>query len=299
MKSLKLLFAICSFVLSSSNAQIPIVVESYSFSLTENGYNGLSVNVPEVIYGNVKGDWIKVLERGTKSKVTEARDGEISIFGANIKSISNDPINVFSQIMSGDSVIQLAVAIELRRDHFISEEGDKAVFNQFKDFLFSFAKDSYTEKVKVDLKEEEKKLNEIERELDKLQNEKKRLRRDIEKYEQEITDSRDALKILDSELNLKNDEMANLEVTLDSETNDVVKEDLQEKLREAKKDKRKILNSIDKEKKNISDNKSNIENAETEIEANETLQETYPEKINAQQEVVDFHQNKLQTIVNY
>ncbi len=296
---IKSIIILVFLVSSAVKAQIPIKVENSDFALTETKYKGLKVNIPEVFYVNVKKSWVKNLESGTKSEIAEDRDGEISIFGANIKEISSEPVNVYSQIMSGDSVINLSVAIEIKRGQFISGENDKESYNKFKAYLFDFAKDEYLEKVKADVKEEEKKLSDIERELTKLQNQKKKLNGDIEQSKQGIADSEDALKILDSESNLNKDEITNLEANLESETDNVVKTDLEEKLKQANKEKRKIASSIEKEKNKITENKNSIETAKEEIKNNVTLQETFPEKIQAQQKVVDFHKNKLLAIENF
>jgi len=88
MKFLKIFYVIIVMVVLVPviKAQKPIVVNSHKFILTGKEYSGVTVSIPQVEFETVKNEWIKLLEKGTKSKVKEAENGEISIFGAYIKS---------------------------------------------------------------------------------------------------------------------------------------------------------------------------------------------------------------------
>jgi len=301
MKTLKLYCLIFLLVVPvhAIRAQKPIVINSETFFLGEKQYDGIVVTIPEVGFEQVKNSWIKILEKGTKSKVVEAANGEISIFGAFLKSISKKPMNVYSQIISQDSSTWLKTTVELKRDFYITETNSESEYNQLKSILHELAKTEYVDVVSNELSVEEKKQQDLESELRNLQSEKERLGKSIQDDEQNILVSNEALLILDSDLKLKNEELASHKTALNSAENDIVRASIEEKIEQIEKEKNKIVNSIEKENKNIVGYNSDIDDARIDIQTNIGQQNIKTGEVESQRSVVNKLTAKLATIEKY
>ena len=301
MKTPKCYLVAVSFCLTlfTVEAQKPVIVQSETFTLGENQYDGVVVDIPEVNIEQVKNEWVKIIEKGTKSSVVEAENGEVSIFGAYIKTISENPINIFCQFVSQDSAVRLRTSVELRRDFYITESASESEYNQLKEYVHDFAKNEYIIVVKEDLKRETKKLQDLEDELKSLQSDKARLDRSIQDNENSILTSNDALLILNSDLELKNQELLSHKEALNKAQNDLVKADLEEKIGAIEKEKNKILNTIEKENKNIARSRSDIEDAQNNIQTNIGQQGSKSAEVESQRSVVIHLESKLATIESY
>ena len=137
--ALLLLAALISF--TGINAQKPILLLEDSLKVGTNKYPSISVTIPEVEYEKTLKNWIKVQESGTKSKVVD-EVGKMSIFGANSKNISENPINILSELTDRDSVLKLTAAIELKKDVYVERSTGEAELAKAKAFLFDFAKEN-------------------------------------------------------------------------------------------------------------------------------------------------------------
>lgn len=104
MKNLTSLFGLV-LLCGALTGQKPIEVSETSFRLGQDEYSGVQLMIPEATLEQVEDMWTKALEKGTRSKVSEAQKGEVTIFGAYIKSISEDPVNIYSQVIPHDSVV--------------------------------------------------------------------------------------------------------------------------------------------------------------------------------------------------
>jgi chromosome segregation ATPase len=280
--------------------QKPIEVSGIIFRLGQQDYSGIQVRIPEASDEMATKMWIKELEKGTKSKVTEARQGEITIFGAYVKPISEDAVNIYSQIIPRDSVIDLNACIELQRNEFITEELYESEFNQLKAYLHDFGKQVYIEEVKEQLKVEEDVLKEMEKELKKIQNDKESMEKKISKDQHDITVAEDNIRMLDTEIALKNEELAQAKVRLASSRNDPIrKETLEDEIKDLEKENKKMLKSLEKEKKDIVGFESDIDNIQLEIPANVDQQNQKMQEIEQQRSRVEQFENKLATLKVY
>ena len=270
------------------------------FRLGQQDYSGAQVRIPEASDELALKMWIKELEKGTKSEVAEARQGEITIFGANVKSISEDAVNIYTQIIPRDSVLELNACIELQRNEFITEELYESEFNQLKAFLHDFGREVYTEVVKEQLKAEEDVLKEMERELRKIQNDEESMEKKISKDQHDITVAEDNIRILDTDIALKNEQLAQAKVRLSPTGNDPVrKEALEDEIKDLEKEKKKMQKSVEKEKKDIVGFESDIDNIQLEIPANVEQQNQKMQEIEQQRRRVEQFENKLATVKAY
>ena len=280
--------------------QKPIDVSGTDFKLGEDEYSGVQVLIPEAASEQVESMWIKALEKGTKSKVAEAHHGEITIFGAFLKSVGDDPVNIYSQIIPRDSIVELNACIELKRNEFITENLYESEFNQLKVYMANFGKEVYIEEVEEQLEAEENVLKELEKELKQLQNDKESMEKKISKNEHDITVSDDDIRILDADIAVKNEELAQAKLRSASVGNDEVqKETVDAEIKDIEKEKKKMLKSVEKEKKNIVGFNADIDNIKLEIPAMVERQNQKMQEIEQQRNKVTTFENKLTTVENY
>ena len=280
--------------------QKPIEVSGANFKLGQDEYSGVQVLIPEVERELVENMWIKEIEKRTKSKVSQAHQGEITIFGAFIKSIGEDPVNIYSQIIPRDSIVELNACIELKRNEFITEDLYESEFNELKAFMHDFGKEAYMDEVEEQIEAEENVLKELEKELKKLQSDKEGLEKKISKNEHNITVSDDDIRILDTDIAVKNEEIARVKVRMGSVGDDaVLKETLESELKDLEKEKKKMQNSVQKEKKRIVGYESDIDNIKLEIPALVEQQNQKMQEIEKQRNRVGQFESKQATIEAY
>lgn len=281
------------------SAQRPIEIAADSFDLTQKKYLGFKIDIPETPVNQVKESWIKSLEKGTKSDVVEAAGGEISIFGTFIKDISPDPVNVYSKLIPSDSSLRMLVSVELRRDVFVGDLSTPTEYGLLKTYLFNFAKDEYATTVKGQQKTEEKLLDEKKSNLKDLQSKKDNYEKKIEQNKKDIEDSNNKIVELNSQLTLQNNDIENTKVTLSTAQGDELKKTIEDRLKEIEKERKKTLNSIEKEKENIAQCETSISNLKSDINANEKEQKLKEKEIEIQQLAYNRITDKLKTIENY
>ncbi len=159
----------------------------------------ISVVIPEVTYEKTLNDWIKTLQSGTKSKVV-TENGEMTIFGAILKDITEFPVNVYSKLLDRDSALYLAVAFEIKKDQYIERATGEAELSRAKAFLFNFAKEQYIGLVEDQLKAEQNKLRDLDKELGSLDKDKSGMEKSIRSNDKSITSEKDKLIALNNEL---------------------------------------------------------------------------------------------------
>lgn len=279
-------------------AQIPIVIAEEKLQFGNSSMPALSVTIPEVEYDLTLKEWIKTLESGTKSKVVTESSG-MSIFGARLKDISVDPVNVYSVFDNTGEVLKLSVAFELRKDQYIEKAVSEADFLKAEAFVKGFAKAQYLDLAKAQLNVEEKKLNEIERRLSSLENANSRMQKSILSGRNTIQTENDRLVTLNNELvavNSEIDQNNQILATLEAGTN---KEEKLKYSDELNKRKEKTVSSIESSEKKIAKANDAVREAEKDIPGNERDQSKVREEVAAQDAVVQQFTNKYNTIRNY
>jgi len=181
--------------------QKPITVLEDSIKIGNSNLPAVSVTIPEADYEKILKIWIKELQSGTKSKVV-TENGEMSIFGAKIKDISSNPINVYSRLNKIDSMLQLIVSFELKKDMYIDRSGGEAEFAKAATYLKDFSKTQYINVAKDEADAEEKKLRSLEKELSSLENEKSKLQRSIESNKSTILNEKENITVQKNELDI-------------------------------------------------------------------------------------------------
>lgn len=298
MKSYRILLILMLLTSVGLYAQRPIEIFEENVTFAESEHPGITVTIPEVGYETLEKNWIRAIESGTRSKAIY-ENGEWSIFGANIKEISETPVNVYSKLISQDSLIKLTVSVELKKDFYAEKGSAESEFVGTRNFLKQFAKDQYVDFANDQLEAEEDKLRDIENELRSTQKQESKLEKTIRKSESVIKAENDELVILNNELSTLTEEILSQNEQVNLLEEGAAKEERMKYIQDLEKRKKKVMRNIDKSKNNISKAEAAIKDSNSRIPKEESLQNTTKERIAAQERVVAQFKEKVRTIEAY
>ncbi len=298
MKSISaiLLFVLIPF--SGIKAQTPVKVTDDSLKLDKVTVPALSVNIPEADYDKTLKTWMKELESGSKSKVV-TENNVMTIFGAKIKDIASNPVNVYSKLSKLDSMLQLVVSFELKKDQYVDRSGTPSEFTKAQGFLKQFSKNQYIELTKAKADVEDKKLHEIEKELSTLEKEKTRLQKSIQTSNTDIANDKQNITIQNNEITTVTAALVEHNKQLDTMTAGPAKEEKMKYIKDLEKQKKKAQNEIESYQNKINKANAEIDKANSDIPNNEKMQEAVNEKIQKQQAVCQMYADKIKTIKAY
>jgi|WetSurMetagenome_2_1015567.scaffolds.fasta_scaffold03809_5 predicted nucleic acid-binding Zn-ribbon protein len=299
MKSISTLILFILFSFAGIKAQRPIIVSDDSLKIGKSQMPGLSVTIPEVEYEKTLKLWIKELQSGTKSKVV-TENSESTIFGAEKKSISPNPMNVYSKLMNKDSLLVLIVSFELKKDQYIDRSSTPAEHAKAQKYLKDFAKDQYIALVKDQADAEDKKLRSIQKDLSSLEKEKSRLQKSIESNKTDIAKEKENIVIQNNELTSVSAaliEHNKLLSTLDAGSTE--QKEKMDYIKDLEKKQKKIRNSIESSENKINKCNNDIDKATSEIPANETMQQKVMGQVAEQEAVYQKYADKLAKIKSY
>ena len=106
--------------------------------------------------------------------------------GSTVPNVSNNPLNIYARSQSSGSDVQFFIWIK-EGEKFVSATQDTAMMQGGMQVLNHFALEVAREKLKEDIKEEEKQLSRMESEQKKMEKQKEKLEKDIEDYKSRIT----------------------------------------------------------------------------------------------------------------
>ena len=290
------LFALLPFI--AVNAQKPIVLSEDSIQIGKSYIPSLSVTIPEANFDVVLKDWIKEIESGTKSKVVN-ENGEMSIFGARIKKISDSDINVYSKLVKLDSMLQLFAAFEVKKDEYIESATGSPAFVSAQQFMKEFAKNKYIDVAKGQADAEEKKLKDLQKELSSLENEKARMQKSIQSNNSRISSENESIILQKNELNTVTAAIAEQNRVLLTMEEGPAKDELVKQIKELEKRKKKAEKGVKNAEKKIGKADTSIDQATGDIPRNERMQEKVKEQIAAQDAVYQKYAEKLKKIRAY
>jgi chromosome segregation ATPase len=298
MKSLCTLAFLILAISSGIKAQMPVSVTEDSLKFGKTTLPGISITIPEVNYENTLKAWIKNLESGSKSKVV-TENNEMSIFGAKIKEISSNPVNVYSKMIKLDSTLKLTASFELKKDQYVDRTGTAAEFPKAEDYLKQFAKNQYIDVVKTQVDSEDKKLRDIEKELSSLEKEKNRMQKSISSNNTTIANEKENITVQNNELTTVTAAIVEHNRQLDTMSTGPAKEEKIKYLKDLDKRKKKAQNSIESSENKINKTKNDTDKTNAEIPKNEKMQEQVNERIQNQQGVLQKFTDKLKKIKSY
>lgn len=293
MKKIFALLGLCIISFTGIKAQEPIEVTEDSLQIGSSSIPALSVRIPEVEYEKTLKSWIKTLESGTKSKVVTENE-QMSIFGAKVKTISDNPVNVYSALLNEDGGVNLKVTFEEKKDEYVQMSSGQ--YPKAREYVFNFAKDQYVEVVSNQVRTEENKLRDLERDLASLEREQEKLERSTRSNKETINTERDRLAVL-------NNELESIAGTIIDDSNQTagmgateIKEDY---VKDLEKKRKKTLKEIESAEKKVSKAEKEIEDAGREIPKTVKDQENLHSKVSEQEAVVQKFVTKLNTIKEY
>ncbi|HLN20327.1 MAG TPA: hypothetical protein VK213_04510 [Bacteroidales bacterium] len=288
MKHLYTLLFVFVLICGDMHAQQPIVVSQDSLRFAGNNMPGFRVIIPEADYDKTVKNWKKLLQSGTKSKIVE-KNNEMTIFGARIKKVSDNPVNVYSIINDRKGSVELQAAMELEKDKFISESEAKKA----KEFLFDFSRDQYIDVVTAQLNDEKSKLRSLESDLNSLQREQSRMEKSSKDNTKLITEEQERLRNLNNELDYLTAEPRTGEAATGMGVTDP------DTKKDAEKNEKKLNREIKSTEKKINKAESEIDDNKREIPRNAEAQEEARNKVTEQQTIVNSLEDKLETIKKY
>jgi hypothetical protein len=296
LKSTLALLLLISFF--SVKAQKPIILSEDSLKIGNGLLPSISVVIPEVPYEKTLSEWVKTLQSGTKSKVV-TDNGEMTIFGAIIKDITEYPVNAYSILLDRDTALYLAVTFELKKDQYIERATGEAELTRAKAFLFTFAKEQYIELVEEQLKAEDKKLKDLEKELGSLEKDESGMEKSIRSNERTIATEKDRIIALNDELTSLSAAIEEHRRILSGMKPGEEKDDKEAYLKDLDKQEKQKMKAITKSENKVSKSEKAIEKAKTDIPKTGQMQDKFKDQIDAQEAVVQKFTDKLNTVKAY
>jgi len=297
MKSISTLAFLLAITCIGIKAQKPILITEDSLNFGKGRIPGLSVTIPEVNYEKTLKAWTRELQAGTRSKLI-SEDNELTIFGARLKEVSENPVNVYSKLMNVDTAVKLNISIEVKKDSYIDRTNETDL-SKTKLYLKAFAKNQYIDLVNDQVNAEEQELKTLEKELSSLEKEKASLQKSIESDNTTIVTEKDNITLQNNELASLTAEIIDQNKQLSATTDGPTKKTKADYIDGLEKRKKKVQNSIESSENKINKFNNDIDKANAEIPRNEKMQEQVSVKIENQKVVYQKFADKLETIKSY
>ena len=298
-KSLLFVLLICIPAIGMK-AQKPILILEDSLKVGNTLLPGITVVIPEVPYERTLKAWIKELESGTKSKVVDEAGG-MSIFGAILKSITEFPVNVYSELIDRniDSTLALKVAIEMKKDQYIERATGEAELAKAKTFLFDFAKKQYIDLVAEQVKVEENKLKDMEKELGSLEKDQTGMEKSIRSNNRLISYEKEKLIELNNELTSVSAALVQHNTELSSMEAGNLREEKVKYIKDLEKQKKKTQKAIRSAENKIAKSEKSVDSSTRAIPRVGNTQDRTRNRIADQEAVLQKFVDKLNTVKGY
>lgn len=296
MKPFFYILAIILFSFSVVIAQKPITLTEDSVKFGNRFFPGFWLTIPEAKPEVVKTNWIKAIEKGTKSKVN-FKNNEMTLFGALLPNFTKGSVNIMSKVESGDSLTQLFVSVETVRDVFVGETSEE--YNKLSAYLKKFGKDQYIIVAKDQLSTEESKLKAMEKELKSARKEKEKFDKSIQSSKVNITQQNDKITGINKEIEMLDIKIDNSSTLLSTMDDGDAKKTKKSELKALQKKKKGLLKDINSAENSISKANTGIGDNTKNIELNEVTQKELADKITQQKLALSRFQKKLKTIEAY
>jgi len=296
MKPYLLFFIAFLFCIPLTKAQKPITLTEDSAKFGNRYFPGFWLTIPEAKPEVVRTNWIKAIQKGTKSKVSIDRN-ELTLFGAIIKDFTERSVNIMSKIEDADSSIQLFVSVESARDIFIGRTSEE--FDKLSSYLNKFGKDQYIIVAKEQLSTEESALKTLEKQLKSDRKSKVKSEKSIQSAKVNITQQNDKISAINKELEMLDIRISNSSTLLSTMIDGDAKKAKKSELKDLQKKKKTLLKNINSAENSISKSNTSISDNTKNIELNDATQNELADKINKQKLTIARFQQKLKTIEAY
>jgi peptidoglycan hydrolase CwlO-like protein len=286
-------FVFFGFSLFAQPSYTPKVTE-INEEISVGKQSGFAINVIQAKKKNVENAWEKMLKKENDSKEkVEDHKGEIFITGAIIERLHHDHVNIYAMINELDEGTRIEAFFELD-SVFINSSNNPDASLVVTNIMEEFALSVYKEAVNDELKEEEKKLSDLENDLRKLEKENERMHKTIAMGENEVMSVEADL---DMNKQTYNPNYGKTVPVRDGEGNEIDRAPAPKAIVKLDPEKKKEL---DKEQKKLSKKKfkteSKIREAEREIPVNLQLQEEKKAEIEDQRAQVEKVMQKIESV---
>jgi hypothetical protein len=299
MKTLKTYVFFALIIMGGAlNAQKPISVTDDSVSFEAGKYPGVVVTIPEFNFERAQKHWIKDLQDGSKSKVVN-ENGEMTIFGANLKKVSPNPVNIYSKFINRDTILLLGVSVELGKDKYVERSNGENELTEVKIYLRQFAKDEYVDFVKDELNSKEKDLKDLQNELESLQKKDLKIHESIESNKTDISQVELNITTKNNEADKLTKDIIEQKNSISSMESGVSKDQKEGYIKDTEKLKKKLVNDIESSRNKINKMKAEIDQFEDDIVRNELDQQIMKDKVAKQELVVQQCSDKLAKVEAY
>ena len=299
MKTIKTyVFAALTVITAALNAQKPISVTEDSVAFKSGKYPGVLVTIPEFNFENAQKHWIKDLQDGTKSKVI-TEDGEMTIFGANLKKVSPNPVNIYSKFINRDTILLLGVTVELGKDKYVERSNGENEVTEVKIYLRQFAKDEYVDFIKDELNAKNKDLKDLQNELESLQNKNQKIHKSIESNKTDISQAELNITTMSNEADKLTKDIIEQKNSISAMESGVSKDQKEGYIKDTEKLKNKLVKDIESSRNKINKMNAEIDQFEDDIVKNESDQQIMKDKIAKQEVVVQQCSDKLAKVEAY
>jgi hypothetical protein len=278
-------------VSSRISSQTPIDISEGTLEFGETSMPSFTVKIPEANYEATVDKWKDLLESGTKSKVV-TEDNRMTIFGAKMKKVSDNPVNVYSRIERQDSTVNMNVAIELEKDKYAGSKEFTAV----REYLLDFAKDRYLAVIDDQLSKEKKDLRDLKKDAKSIDRNQARNEKSIKKYDDLISSEQQKLAEFNNQQTSISSDITRLESggmgAPESDTGTSALKDL-------KKEQKKVSREIKKSEKKIKHAERKIDKSQNDITGSYNDQYEANNKVTEQESVVKRLEVKRDAIKNF
>lgn len=271
-----------------------VTVESQAVQTSNGVKDGFRILIPEVDLEKIKKDWFKTLKKASDSDVVESGNSYVAR-AATVKKISDEPLDIEIDFIPEKDGIVLHAVME-KDSAIVTQESHPKIHASMKSYLQRYGVDTYKEKVKGDIKLEDKALKDLKKEQDNLIKKNEKEHKKISDNQILVDAAEDNLKLNDIDrkkvLQKIEDKRANVSKASGKDAVKIAKQEV----KSAEKEK----GSLDKQRKklyrDIVEYKSNIEKSNQFIDLNLQMQKDQAVKIYKQELKINALNDKFSQI---
>ncbi|MEN7548992.1 hypothetical protein AAG747_13800 [Rapidithrix thailandica] len=163
---------------------LPFTVKEQEAQCSKGKQNAYMVDIPQAKQDIVEKEWIKLIRKGTKSKI-ENSGKEFSLRDAHLAGLKTDSLNIYNRIEPFDQGTRLIVFFETS-EGFLSSASDPANSKKAVKLLQEFGFTIYVEVIQEELNMEEDKLSSLEKEHNRMIKDKEKMYKTIKLNKHEI-----------------------------------------------------------------------------------------------------------------
>lgn len=216
MKKIYLLFAFCFFLITFLSAQITEREKTMSVGL----YNAIILELPDTKKKFAENLWKKYLKQFSGKTRRNKKAKEYFTENGNFTGIGSGSTNMYSNLSASGTATELSVWIDLGED-YLNSYAHPDQYTEAERLLMEFGLEVTREKIRIELKDEESRLNKLTKTMKKLERANDNYHRDIRVAEE---------KIKKAEQNIKENEISQEETRSSIEQQEAAVEAVRKKL---------------------------------------------------------------------